>query len=325
MLSSVKSDRWRAIAEAQNGLMTRSQLGAIGIDRWAVAHQISADRWAAVAPTVISIAPGPLRADQRPWLGVLAGGPGALLGGLHAAAVDGLRNWHRDVVQVYVPYGHKPDIELDGVVFIRTRRPLAPLASARSGISRLRLEPGLLLWASTERSTVAAEGVLAAAVQQRLTTPTVLAKALDDLPRLRRSPRFRARILEIAGGAHSLAEGAVSRMCRHHGLTPPVRQVRRRDASGRIRFTDCEWHLPDGRCVVLEVDGAFHMDVDMWEEDIARARALSDPRRTAVRCTARELRDDEAVVARDLIRLGVPRVTPGVTHRSRSVSRGEAS
>jgi len=321
----MRSDRWRTIAGAQNGLLTRSQLNDVGVDRWAVAHQISAQRWEAVAPTVISVAPGPLRADQLPWLGVLVGGTGALLGGLHAPAVDGLRNWHRDLIQIYVPYGHKPDLEVPGVAFIRSRRPLARLASARSGIPRLRLEPALLLWASTERSAAAAEGVLAAAVQQRLTTPAGLRKALDEMPGLRRAPRFRSRILEISGGAHSLAEAAVSRMCRRHGLAQPIRQVRRRDASGRLRFTDCEWQLADGRRVVLEVDGAFHMDVDNWEQDIARERALSDPLRTTVRCTARELRDDDALVARDLVRLGVPRVTTGVTQRSPSVSHEDAS
>jgi very-short-patch-repair endonuclease len=96
-------------------------------------------------------------------------------------------------------------------------------------------------------------------------------------------------------------------MCRRHRLAHPKRQVKRRDADGRVRFTDCEWSLPDGRVLVLEVDGSFHMGAQQWEDDVVRQRALSAPDRAIVRCTAHELREDSgAAVARDLRRLGVP-------------------
>ena len=94
-------------------------------------------------------------------------------------------------------------------------------------------------------------------------------------------------------------------MCRAYGLEPPVRQTKRRDAAGRLRFTDCDWRLGDGRVLVLEVDGGFHMEVEHWEDDLARQRALTTSDRVVVRCTARELRDDPAAVARDLRNLGV--------------------
>jgi len=98
----------------------------------------------------------------------------------------------------------------------------------------------------------------------------------------------------------------VVRMCRDHGLALPGRQLKRLDADGRMRFTDCEWRLPDGRVIVLEVDGSFHMDSQQWEDDLARQRQLSAPDRLMVRCTARELREEPWHVARDLRRLGVP-------------------
>ena len=87
----------------------------------------------------------------------------------------------------------------------------------------------------------------------------------------------------------------------------PDRQVKRKDADGRSRFTDCEWRLADGRILVLEVDGSFHMEVEHWEDDLARQRALAASDRIIVRCTSRELRDDAGRVARDLVNLGVPR------------------
>lgn len=79
------------------------------------------------------------------------------------------------------------------------------------------------------------------------------------------------------------------------------------DAHGRRRFTDCEWQRSDGRVLVLEIDGAFHMEVESWEDDMKRQRALTTSDRIVIRCSTRELRDTPETVAGDLIRIGVPR------------------
>jgi hypothetical protein len=42
------------------------------------------------------------------------------------------------------------------------------------------------------------------------------------------------------------------------------------------------------------------MDVEHWEDDLARQRRLSGRGRIIVRCTARELRDDPDSVLADL-------------------------
>jgi hypothetical protein len=172
---------------------------------------------------------------------------------------------------------------------------------------RCRLEPAILLFAAADRSRRTAQGVLAAAVQQRQTTPARLLAWLERLSPLHKAPLLRQALVEMAGGAQSLAEIEVKRLCRSHGLQVPDRQVARRDAEGRLRYTDCEWRLAGGRTLVLEVDGAFHMDAEQWEDDIARQRALTAPDRLVVRCTAREVRDEPDRVARDLVLLGVPR------------------
>lgn len=122
---------------------------------------------------------------------------------------------------------------------------------------------------------------------------------------LRRARLFRAALAEIAGGADSLAELDLARLCRRAGLPRPRRQIRRQDSAGKIRFTDCEWLLPDGRTLVLEIDGAFHMDVRHWQDDLARHRRLSAQDRVIIRCTARELRENPDQVAADLKRHGL--------------------
>lgn len=291
----------------QGGLVTRQQLAALAIDSDMVRHRIVTSRWAELSETVIGTTTGVLTREQTMWLGVLHAAGHGVIGDLTAAEVSGLRNWHRSEVTVLVPRGTDVGDPIDGITFRETRRYLPAMSRKDLRLPTLMIEPAVLHFAAYQRSTRTAEGVLAAAVQQRLTTPQDLVAWVDRMRPLRWGKRFKRSLGEIAGGAQSVAELDVRRMCRKHGLALPARQVKRRDASGRIRFTDCEWLLPDGRILVLEVDGAFHMEAEHWEDDLARQRALTDPRRTIVRCTSRELRDEPDRVAHDLLLLGVPR------------------
>ncbi|GAB2974934.1 hypothetical protein [Nocardioides montaniterrae] len=299
-------DAWRRVAEQQAGLITRAQLNALGVRRWTVAQRVRTERWQQVSSRVVCTTTGELTREQRAWLGVLHAGDGALIGGLTTAEDLGLRGWQRDVTTVLVPYELGRPTPVEGIRFIRTRRDLAAMRLRRYGLPRCGLEAAVLLFAAQDRSERTAQGVLAACVQQGLTTPERLEEWVERLVPLRRSALFRRTLAEIAGGAQSLAEIDVARMCRRAGLRLPDRQVRRRDAHGRLRYTDCEWRLADGRTAVLEVDGLFHMDVEQWEDDIARQRALTTPSRLVVRCTTREVRECSEVVAADLRRLGVP-------------------
>ena len=294
------------LLESQAGMVARRQLNARGRDADHVAAQVAARRWVVTTPRVISTTTGALTWEQRCWMAVLHAGPRSLVGGLSAAEASGLLGWHREVITVLV------DDELafepvNGVRFFRSRRPFELLASPRPGIPRAQVEPALLLWAGYDAPLRAAHGVLAASVQQRLTTPERLLAWVEQLRPLRRARGFRSTLDSIAGGAHSGAELDVRRLCRRFGLRPPDRQRRRMDRSGRARWTDCEWDLPGGTTLVLEVDGAFHLEVMQWGADIKRARALTTRGRVVVRCTAFELRYEMEDVARDLTALGVPR------------------
>ena len=300
-------EKWRTKAQVQEGLITRNQLREAGVRSQAVAHRIETERWQSLSPTVVATFTGELTDVQSLWLGVLHGGPGSLIAGLHAAELGGLKNWHRDEVTVLVGAKIRVPPALNGYRFVRTTRDLAALRSTFITPPCCRPAAAVLLWASEQDKVRTTRGVLAAVVQQRLTTPDQLLVQLDRLGRLRWAGEMRRTLTEIAGGAQSVAELDVRRMCRAYRLAPPARQVKRHDADGRVRFTDCEWRLPDGRILVLEVDGAFHMEAQQWEDDLARQRALSGSDRLIVRCTARELRDEPGKVARDLTRLGVPR------------------
>lgn len=292
------------LARVQAGLVARRQLTALGFDWDRVARQVRAERWAERTPRVVSTFTGELNRVQRAWLGVLHAGPRSVLGGLTAGERHGLKGWQRDEVTVLV------DDELSfepvpGVRFFRSRRPFEILRDAKPGIPSARLEHALLLWAGYDATMRAGYGVIAAAVQQRLSTAARFLAAADQLKPLRRSRDFRRLLADIDGGVHSGAERDVAWMCREYELPPPVRQVSRVDADGRRRWTDCEWTLADGSTLVLEVDGSFHMEVLQWTADLRRDRRLTRPDRTVVRCSAYELRHEPGEVARDLIALGI--------------------
>ena len=128
---------------------------------------------------------------------------------------------------------------------------------------------------------------------------------LSDLKPLRRAAVLRGALRDIGEGAHSAAEGDVRRLCRRHGFPLPDRQRRHVDRAGRARRTDCEWDLPDGTTLALEVEGPHHLDVLQHVDDARRSRRLVARQRVSVRCSAYELRHEPGEVATDLIALGL--------------------
>ena len=311
------------LAARQAGVVSRRQLRACGVGRHAVRNHVRAGRWRTVGPLVVATTTGSLTWEQRCWVGHLHAGPASAVAGLTAARWHGLRGWDRPVVEVVVPVTSSVP-PLGGVLFLRTRRDLEQLRGRGTRAHLLRLQPAVLLRAAREPDPRTACGLLAAAVQQRLTSADHLLGWLDVLRPLRRAALLRTTLVDVAGGAGSMAEIDLGSVCRRAGLAAPDRQRRRRDSAGRLRWTDAEWELPDGRTLVLEVDGAFHMEVEHWVADLARQRHLTTPHRTVVRCTATELRVAPESVVADLRALGVPaRVrTPGRRRLWRRRRRG---
>jgi hypothetical protein len=296
---------WRVLAQRQAGLLSRAQLAELELDRHFVRSQVRAERWQEVSAVVIATTTGTLTHEQTLWAGVLHGGHSATVGGLSALAHHGLTNWRRDDVTVLIPKsrGIEP---LAGVDFVECRRELVGWR-ARGALPVWKAEPAALHFAAYEPVTRTSYGLLAAVVQQGLSEPDALARWIGRMRPLRRAKPMRRVLADIAGGAQSLAELDVGRMCRRFGIRPPDRQTRRRDSSGRSRYTDAEWRLPDGRVVVLEVDGSFHMEVEHWGDDIERERGLVASGVVVIRCTALEVRDAPERVVRDLRRLGIAR------------------
>lgn len=297
---------WQDLADSQAGLLSHRQLRALGVSRGEIRNHVRVGRWARRTGEVVSTTTGPLAREQRLWLGVLHAGPSAMVGGLSAAAVHGLKRWDRDEITVLVANAMSFE-PVPGFRFFRTRRPFERLVG--TGVLPVcRVEPAVLLFAAHEPHLRTALGAVTATVQQRLTTAGRLRDWVDDLSPLRRAQHVRTLLDDVAGGAHSLAEVDLRRACRAHGVRPPDSQRSRLDRRGRKRYTDAEWHLPCGRVVVLEVDGAFHDDAMQATLDRRRNRRLTTPTRVVVQCSAWEIRHEPGEVMADLIALGVPPV-----------------
>lgn len=301
---AMNSSPWRDLADAQVGLLSHRQLRGLGVSRSEIRHHLSIGRWATRSGEVVSTTTGPLSREQALWLGVLHAGPTSMVGGLSATEHLGMKNWHRDEITVLLanPLSLAP---LSGYRFFRTRRPHDALVGPGE-LPVCRAEPAVLLFAAREPHLRTALGAVTATVQQKLTSVSSLRRWIADLTPLRRAAELRALLDDLDGGAQSLAEVDLREACRAHGIAPPTSQRQRFDRAGHKRFTDCEWRIADGRVVVLEVDGAFHDDVEQATLHRRRNRRLTTPDRLVVQCSAWEIRHEPWEVMADLLALGVP-------------------
>ena len=147
-------------------------------------------------------------------------------------------------------------------------------------------------WMPTDRG---ARAVLAAGVQQRLVRATDLMAVVDRNERLRRRKEIRSVLADIAGGSHALSElDFTALVVRQFGLPEPSRQVPRLDGQGRRRWLDVCWERAG---LVVEIDGAAHIDVLQYWDDMDRGNDLTLEHHRVLRFPAWVIRYRPAYVA----------------------------
>ncbi|WP_433723995.1 hypothetical protein ACQP2Y_01940 [Actinoplanes sp. CA-051413] len=95
--------------------------------RKAVRHRITTGRWQQPARSVLVTHNGPISADERRWIAVLAAGPDAMLAGVSAAQAGGLRGYDEERIHLLVPAGSRPSGLPPDVVVHRTTHPDDPI------------------------------------------------------------------------------------------------------------------------------------------------------------------------------------------------------
>ena len=298
----VGADAWDWLLFDQAGVVATAQaVGLLG--RAAVRTHLSRGRWRTICRGVLLTENGRLWRDQQLWVAILAAGDGACLAGATAAIEGGIRGLRSDPVDVLVPtarngMGRLARMPLDMPVVRAHRTSVLPEHHLRPGrpprttVARAVLDAAA--WAGSDREATA---IILTACQQRRVLPGELWRALGDLSRVRRRRLIAATVSDAEGGADSLSEIDLIALCRRHRLPKPEQQRRRRDASGRNRFLDAYW--PDARLHV-EVDGAHHMEVRHWADDMLRQNEVWMTGDRILRFPAWLIRSDPAAVAGQL-------------------------
>ena len=302
--------RLAALAVRQLGVAKRSQLVECAVSYDFVEHQIAAERWSGCGRQTVLMQNAPPSRQQLMWIAVLDADPPAALASHSALEAAGFRGFAEEAVLIHVlvdrgsRYGRLP-----GVKVHESRRFTADDIVLASGVPRVSSARGAIDAGAWQRWPRFACAMMAAVVQQRMCTPAELETELDNCGAIQHRRHMRLALLDVTDGAQSLGELDIGRMCRRYGLVPPARQRLRKDPAGRTRYLDCEWELPSGEVVVLEVDGQHHMAVEHWTADMKRERKVVIGRRWVLRASTVEVRLDTADVAADLIAMGVPKLS----------------
>jgi hypothetical protein len=278
-------------------VMTTAQLLRAGATRSQITANIAARRWQRCGRAIV-LHGGELTRDER-WSAALSNvGRGSVLTAFTSLEFVGLIGWQRPEIHVLAPAG-TPSCSLTELV-VRTHRSLRWPVQCLTGKRVQIASDAAVRAAGSFPSPRPACGLLAAVVQQRLADTTQLADAVRTATRTRHRSTLLQAVADIAGGSQALSEIDFVRLCRRSGLPLPHQQQVRRDSSGKRRYLDASWRRPDGRLVVVEVDGAVHLSPRRWWDDQLRQNELVLANALVLRFPSVIVRTEPGLVVRQL-------------------------
>lgn len=269
----------RSHARQQAGLLTRSQLSSLGLTAAQVRAEIRGERWRPLGRQTLAVLPSPHGSLVAWWLAVLECAPRSIVGstpraalaGITALLACGLQGITDDGhIHVAAPKSSHPVPAPSGVRVHETRRWRDDDVTTEGVVRMLPATATVqaALWARTDREAAL---LLISPIQQRLTTVSAVAGALDLVRRDRRRTLLRGLLREIDHGVASLNELDFAAHCRRRGLPEPDRQVVVEARGGRA-YLDVRWSRWR---VVVEIDGVGHLDADRWVEDSLRHNEIA--------------------------------------------------
>ncbi|MBA3783391.1 MAG: hypothetical protein H0X12_16255 [Nocardioides sp.] len=276
-LRRARARRVAELAAHQGGVVSRAQIYALGLTRAEVRADVRAGRWARVGSRSIVVHTGDVSTEGRWWAAVFEGGDRACLDGETALLASGLQHYASSVIRVSVPRGVLA--HHFGWADIRQTRRWRADDVVASGVPRVKVEIAAVRAALWARSDKQAALLLSMTVQQGLSTPERIGRALLDVRRDRRRSLAHAVVLDLLGGARSLGELDFARQCRRRGLPEPTRQAVRRGRDGRY-YLDALW---EDYAVVVEIDGIQHGRADQVVADALRHNEVTLDHLTVMR------------------------------------------
>lgn len=268
---------FEAVLHAQCGVFAYEQAIAAGVTDDFVCWQDSSGRWQRPFPHVYAAHSGPLSPAQLRWAAWAYCYPHGVLSCHTAAELHGLRGYSAPDIHVTVPVNHQPR-RRPGLRIHQSRR-IDPDVQPLKSPARMRIERSLIDMAAHARQTDDAVAILAAGVQQRLTSGAKIQATLSAMPSVNRRALMLTACADLSGGSHSLIELAAAALFRRYALPPPDRQVAL-TLPDRLARVDCYW---EEFGVVMELDGRMHMDAEQWTADLDRQNELGLSQRLVLR------------------------------------------
>ncbi|MDX6671032.1 MAG: hypothetical protein QOI91_1395 [Solirubrobacteraceae bacterium] len=285
------------MAGRQHGVVSRSQLLALGLGADAIDHRLAAGRLHPLHRGIYAVGHRVVSREGRWMAAVLAAGPGAVLSHRAAGALWDLRPTARAQVEVTAPRAlrsrgalqmHRTELAQDERT---THRGIPVTTPARTLLDLAAVLPGPALGRAAEQ----AEAL-------HLVDWASLDESLKRHPRRPGAPRLRAILDSGRVGivTRSELEARFLALVTAAGLPAP-RMNARIAVGGRRLEVDCVW--PESR-VAVELDGhAYHSTRAAFERDRARDRLLQAAGWRVIRITWRQLHDEPQAVLGDLKRL----------------------
>lgn len=268
-------------AAAQEGLVGKAQCDAVGVNKDTVALLIRQGRWSRVARGVYDT--DPERAERHPggewydhlrrraaWIGMLAV-PDGIATGACALALLGIGGLPADLVPEAARPGGMHAAVSHGIVLRRYRS----FADQPYRGRRIAALVPALAQALPYLSRHEAVAVLSDALRAGHLDEGGLQQVRSHLRGRRGAARVH-RLLDLADGRDgSTAETHARLSFIDHGVPPDGQQVTFVADGVALARVDFAWRLPDGRYVVVEIDGrAFHSGEAMLADDAARQNGL---------------------------------------------------
>ena len=210
------------LALHQGGVIHRDQFRLLGVSPAYVTSHLDALRWTAIGQNVVLLQNAPPLRDQLMWLAVLDAGEDAALGSHTSLELAGFKTFSREAAEIHliVQRGSRAT-PMSGVRVHESRRLRMDDAVRTRGLPRTETARSVLDAAAWQPFPRFACLMVAAAVQQRLTTAARLDKAMQMVGRIRHKAYLRLAIADVGEGAESLGEIDLARLCRKFGLAAP--------------------------------------------------------------------------------------------------------
>jgi very-short-patch-repair endonuclease/predicted transcriptional regulator of viral defense system len=282
------------LAEGQHGVVSRGQLVALGLTPRKVQRRLAAGRLHPLHRGVYCVGHRVLSREGRWLAAVLAGGPGAVLSHMPAAALWGIVATPAGRVDVTVGAErrqrqgirfHRAAIGADEVT---TERGVPVTTPARTLLDLAKTLDQHRLHRAIDR-----------AEQHRLTGHHPLDELLTRYPKAPGAAKLRAITEQGSIGdtvTRSELEDRFLQFLDAHGLPRPEMNQRIKEIEG-----DCVWRE---HRLMVELDGrATHQTTAAFERDRERDRLLQSHGWRVIRLTWRQLHKDTARVKSDLSRL----------------------